>query len=233
MTDRTISVDPIELEEGASATDAALSALADGRRRTALAQLLTARGRTPVDALAIRVAAVEAGVSPIDVDADRHGDVAIDLRHVHLPKLDDVGLIDLADGGAAATDRAARFERVLEAVESVSDPDAALDALADRRRRYVLEHVARVDELIDLADLADRIAQSDDDRDDVAIDLHHRHLPKLDDAGFLAYDAEGRRVGDTSESPVDGGLDDVIDRLERDSTRSGDGPTDVVTHISL
>jgi|GEM_PF-539049 len=231
MTDRTISVDPIELEEGASATDAALSALADGRRRTTLAQLLTARGRVPVDVLAIRVAAVEAGVSPIDVDADRHGDVTIDLHHVHLPKLDDVGLIDLADGGAAATDRAARFERVLEAVEGVSDPDAALDALADRRRRSVVERVARVDEPIELDDLADRVADSDDDRDDVAIDLHHRHLPKLDDAGFLTYDAEDRRIDDAGG--FDGGLGDAVDRIERDSTRPGDGSTDVVTHILL
>jgi len=233
MTDRTISVDPIELEEGASPTDATLSALADGRRRTALAQLLTARGRTPVDVLATRVAAVEAGVSPVDVDADRHGDVAVDLHHHHLPKLDDVGLLDLADGGAVATDRANQFERVLETVERAADPDATLDALADRRRRSALEHAARADEPIGLDALTDRVAESDDDRDDLAIDLHHRHLPKLDDAGFLGYDADERRVEDTGEFPFDGGLDDAVDRIERDSTRSGNGSTGVVTHISL
>ncbi|MFC6728338.1 hypothetical protein ACFQDG_06755, partial [Natronoarchaeum mannanilyticum] len=192
------------------------------------------RGRTSADVLAIRVAAVEAGVSPIDVDADRHGDVAIDLHHRHLPKLDDVGLIDLTDGGAAATDRAARFELVLEAVEGAADPDAALSALADRRRRSVLEHVARVDEPIGLDALAERIvAQSDDARDDVALDLHHHHLPKLDDAGFLAYDAEDRRVDDAREFPFEGDLGEAVDRIERDAALSGDGSTDVVTHISL
>jgi len=233
MTDRTISVDPIELEDGAFAIDAALSALADGRRRTALTQLLTARGRTPVDVLATRVAAVEDGVSPVDVDADRHGAVAVDLHHRHLPKLDDVGLIDLADGGAVATDRADQFQQVLETVETAADPGAAIDALADRRRRSALEDVARVEESIELDALAERVGESDDDRDDVAIDLHHRHLPKLDEAGFLAYDADERRADDTGEFPFDDGLDDAVERIERDSTRSDDGSPDVVTHIPL
>ncbi len=233
MTDRITSVDPIELDDGVPATDGALSALADGRRQIALAQLLTARGRTPVDVLAVRVAAVEAGVSPVDVHDDRHGDVAVDLRHRHLPTLDEAGLIDLADGGAVATDRADQFQQILEAVEDADAPDAALDALADRRRRSALEYAARVEEPIGLDTLADCIAQSDDDPDDVAIDLHHRHLPKLDDAGFLAYDADDRRVDDAGEFPFDGGLHDAVDRIERDSTRSSDGSPDVVTHIPL
>jgi len=232
MTEHTLPETQIGSEDGDRETDAVLQSLADRRRRAALTQLLAARGSTPVDILATRVAAAEPGGKP--VDAERRRDVALDLRHVHLPHLDAVGLIDLSDDGAIATERAARFERALGLADGVADPDAAIDALADHRRRAVLRHVASNDGAMDLDALATRIAaESGADRDAAAIELHHSHLPKLDDAGFLAYDAGDHRVEGTDASSADGTFHDLIDWTGRDTTRSADGTLGGLKNIPL
>ena len=232
MTEHTLPETQIGSEDGDRETDAVLQSLADHRRRAALTQLLAARGSTPVDILATRVAAAETGGKPVDDEHRR--DVALDLRHVHLPHLDAVGLIDLSDDGAIATERAARFERALGLADGVADPDAAIDALADHRRRAVLRHAAGNDGAIDLDTLATRIAaESGVDRDAAALELHHCHLPKLDDAGFLAYDADDHRVDGVDAFPVDATLRDLIDWTGRDTTRSADGSPDGLRNIPL
>jgi len=224
MTDHAISVETTESEDAVRGADAALAALADERRRTTLSELLDARGRTSIDVLATRVAAAEADV-PV-LDTERHRDVAVNLRHRHLPKLDDAGLIDLGDGGVVATDRAERIDRVLAAVEDVASPDAALEALADSRRRSVVASLDGADGTIPLDVLTARVAAgSDDDRDGIAIDLHHRHLPKLDDAGLVAYDAEERRVEGTVRVPVGvGAFVAALGRSGGEAAGSDDAP---------
>lgn len=76
--------------------------------------------------------------------------------------------------------------------------------LSDARRRHVLEVLAERDSRILLRDLAAAVAsregetQPDDDSPatthEIAAGLHHVHLPKLDRAGVVDYDARANVV---------------------------------------
>lgn len=91
--------------------------------------------------------------------------------------------------------------------------DTVFALLRDRRRRYLVSSLSGRESPASLTELATAVAASEDDaeRDEVATErieavaaaLHHNHLPKLADAGFIAYDAETKtvtptRVGDLS-----------------------------------
>lgn len=68
--------------------------------------------------------------------------------------------------------------------------------LADRRRRVLLDVLADRDGPVELTDLAATVAAREDGTDDerVAIDLHHHHLPLLDDLGVVVYDPARNRI---------------------------------------
>ena len=78
-----------------------------------------------------------------------------------------------------------------------TDPiDEAFRSLASERRRAVLsffhrspEEVASVDDLVDHV-----AARSDEEREHVAIGLHHVTLPKLGESGLVEYDSRSRTV---------------------------------------
>lgn len=87
--------------------------------------------------------------------------------------------------------------------------DALFTALANRRARIVLAHLESVDvDVITLDDLVNHVAEreaeteaataedalSDEHRDEVAIELHHNRLPKLDQATVIDYDPRSRTV---------------------------------------
>ncbi len=82
------------------------AALADERRRAAVADL--ADRSTPVDAeaLARRVAGRESDRSPGSVPSEQVEQVHVTLHHVHLPKLADVGLIAYDPAACVVTDAA-------------------------------------------------------------------------------------------------------------------------------
>jgi len=73
-----------------------------------------------------------------------------------------------------------------------------LDALAHERRQSVCEVLAAADrEVLSLEEVSERVAARQEDRTDgpadartVKVDLHHVHLPKLDEAGLIEYDHE-------------------------------------------
>lgn len=90
-------------------------------------------------------------------------------------------------------------ERVDEdAVSDNRSVDTVFDVLAHQRRRYVLAFLAEDDRSIAVADLAEDIAIRENDGmptgipketiQAISTSLHHRHLPKLADAGFVEYD---------------------------------------------
>lgn len=86
--------------------------------------------------------------------------------------------------------------------------DALFDALADRRRRYVLYYLAAVEDEAVLAveDIAERVEswerewdaaerrESVDGGRAIRVDLHHNHLPRLADVGLIEYDARTETV---------------------------------------
>lgn len=74
--------------------DAAFEALADSRRRTALAVLANQCHPMATEDLARAVAARETGSSERDVSPGRLERVTISLVHTHLPRLRDAGLVE-------------------------------------------------------------------------------------------------------------------------------------------
>ena len=158
------------------------------RRRRALACLLE-DGPLPERELAARLAA--------DGTARRPEAAAVEaalgrLRQVDLPALADVDLIERTErrvrAGEALQDR-----RVRKLVEADADLEALVDCLADATRRRVLATLADRDDPVGRDDLAAALA-GDGDEEGLRTALHHRHLPKLDAAGLLAYDAGSGRL---------------------------------------
>lgn len=76
--------------------------------------------------------------------------------------------------------------------------DASFDALSDPCRRSLCRYAMRTetgpvtrDELTDyIADRATETATTDLDRRAIAMELHHVHLPKLDETGMIEYDPQ-------------------------------------------
>lgn len=97
--------------------------------------------------------------------------------------------------------------------EEISTEDK-LTCIADRRRREILDILQQQETPVDRRDLAEEVATAERDTDpadlsehaieSVEITLHHNHLPRLDEAGFLTYDTQQNLVTPqlTSEIPV-------------------------------
>ncbi|MFC4451907.1 DUF7344 domain-containing protein [Halorussus aquaticus] len=91
----------------------------------------------------------------------------------------------------------------------------ALDLLRDQQRRYVLkklratdEGVAVIDELVEYLLTHDPDA---DDRDQVALMIHHKTLPRLADAGVIDFDARSDTVRYHGSEVVDDLLAVVVE----------------------
>ncbi len=74
--------------------DDLFAVLGDARRRTVLKVLAGNQTGTDVESLATRVAARESDAAEATPSESTVRDVHVTLHHVHLPKLDDAGLVD-------------------------------------------------------------------------------------------------------------------------------------------
>lgn len=91
-----------------------------------------------------------------------------------------------------------------------NDIDDALDVLADRQRREVLEYL--IEETSDWAtieELAEHLASPESKRTNGArtekaleTRLYHVHVPKLEEYGFVEYDARSGAVRDSADEQV-------------------------------
>ncbi|MFC7156824.1 hypothetical protein ACFQPA_15410 [Halomarina halobia] len=81
-------------------------------------------------------------------------------------------------------------------VERALPVDTVFGLLSDGRRRRVLTYLDRHEPRIEVGRLAERLTEGRDGAtpEAVAIALHHVHLPKLDAAGVVSYDAAARTV---------------------------------------
>jgi len=115
-----------------------------------------------------------------------------------------------------------------EAEQSTELPlDVTFEVLKNKRRRLVLEYLRDTEETVTIGELAEHIAAIENDttvkqlnaqqRKRVYIGLYQCHLPKMDDAGVVAFDQNRGRIepGDN----VDGLYDylDVGEEVESDS----------------
>jgi DNA-binding transcriptional ArsR family regulator len=89
--------------------------------------------------------------------------------------------------------------------EQPSSPDRILSAVGNEYRRAILDSLTRAsDRILEYDALVERVADmirdedtkrvSDEHRQRVRIALHHTHLPKLEEAGIIDYEAETRHV---------------------------------------
>ncbi|PSQ45116.1 hypothetical protein BRD15_12555 [Halobacteriales archaeon SW_6_65_15] len=87
--------------------------------------------------------------------------------------------------GATPDDSSSLRDRTIPEI----DLDALFEVLADAQRRQILAYLdATDDDVAAYSDLIEHVADdsaeaSTDDRDRIAVGLHHNHLPKLADAG--------------------------------------------------
>lgn len=93
--------------------------------------------------------------------------------------------------------------------------DRVYDTLASRRRRRVLAFLEREDTAY-LADVVEELARTEPpdgpagtarDRRAIEISLHHAHLPKLEDTGFVGWDRETTELTLGASPPLP--LDDI------------------------
>ena len=91
MSTHTPTFDATTAGPEAASLDAVFDALADERRRKTVSHLAEADGEIPVDRL---LAAVVTDSGEVETVADGTGRHAIRFHHVHLPKLEDVGLVE-------------------------------------------------------------------------------------------------------------------------------------------
>lgn len=101
------------------------------------------------------------------------------------------------------------------------------ELLSEERRRYALYYLEQRDEPIPVDDLAERIAEWEDDPDgldlpeneyrNVEIELEHKHLPKASDAEFVEYDPDAETVEVTGSPAEFSAILSVSETIERPS----------------
>lgn len=191
--------------------DRLFEALADRTRREAL-RLVCERSPDGVakSDLAVELTAVTSDKPPAAVSDDERRRSRIECHHRILPALIDAGLLaEREDGRLVTADRPGfdetPFTAALDAESDGTgvDADVLFDVLADSRRRTALAVLADRPRTLAVGTLArDVAARSPDTAGRVSLDrirrvrasLVHRHLPLLDDAGFVTYDPDAASV---------------------------------------
>ena len=196
-----------------AALNALFDCLASSQRRALLASLLA---RAPASAtrreLATHLAARSQDKPRERVSDAEREQAATRLHHVHLPKLEAAELIERdADRDETALGDHPAFEDdgvtdvLAGRTEANSESlDALFEALADARRRTVLDVLSHQYQQIQVETLAREVAAAEADTterevsDEVVekaiISLRHVHLPRLSEAGLVRYDVEERVV---------------------------------------
>lgn len=88
----------------------------------------------------------------------------------------------------------------IEQRDDVDHRSLVFDLLADEHRRHAVAYLATCEESVTISELAAEIATRSSNRPRTAIptqqtrsimiDLHHKHVPKLAEAGVVEYDRE-------------------------------------------
>ena len=205
-------------------------ALADDRRRQSLDVLRDRTSSMGVGELSAYLTATDRSRSSREAGDDARERVATELVHTHLPLLEDAGLVnwDEQDETVTSTDHPAfqsrAFQRILEL--EVDGLDDVLLALSDGHRRFVLATLAGEESPTSRTTLVRALRRHQtgspdpDTGDDISIQLHHVHLPKLDDLGLAEYDPVTGHVSLASNQAFDAvsaafeSNDPLIDRAD-------------------
>ncbi|WP_248516635.1 DUF7344 domain-containing protein [Salinarchaeum laminariae] len=109
-----------------------------------------------------------------------------------------------------------------ETDQELSSLDTIFDLLSNPRRRFVLHYLKRVEEPVQLTELAAQIAAKENDvpvdeltsqqRKRAYVSLYQTHVPKLEEVGVVTYDSETGNVALTAKA------DDIDEQLDRNGT---------------
>lgn len=124
--------------------------------------------------------------------SDRHANL-VHLHHACLPGLVTIGMIDRQDSRIKKLDHPAWDADLTRTIIRQESPhvDAIIRSVARPRGRVVLGILEDCSHSTTLEDVSSRIAE---DPQGARIDLHHRILPCLEDAGLLEYAPSTRRI---------------------------------------
>lgn len=184
--------------------------LASRRRRAVLRVLATDESAT-LSRLTDAVLERE-GAATDEAEDERRTEVAVDLAHVHLPKLEAAGALAFdAEDRVVTREVHPVHDAPVVRPEVEDDPARSVcDALADERRQVALS-VLRDRESLLAEELAARVAAAerdcavdavpDDAVEHCLASLHHAHLPTLAEAGFVAWDPDEGRVSAVADLP--------------------------------
>lgn len=187
--------------------------LARSDRRRCLAILYAqAPDSVPESELATTVSRWKRDEFGDSVSDTEHERVLVRLRHAHLPKFAEAGLIERDENASVrlnSNQRAFDDPGIIKAIEEWDSPSAeSLDALfrslVHGRRRTILDILSHQFGRIHTETLARELVARQDDGAESAVPeeivnrillkLYHKHLPRLAKAELIEYDADAETV---------------------------------------
>lgn len=186
------------------------TALSDRYRRYALAHLHERDQPASTEELATQVAAIDLDKPLREVTEDERRQMVAELHHVHLPKLEDLGLVQLKgeDRVVMADAPAGMWPNLWDLIEGTDQEreeelNRIFEALSDSTRRSmlaVLEERGEESDRLSAEEVARAVIERDHaddpepgdapDIDRFLMSLHHQHLPKLAEADIITYDSD-------------------------------------------
>ncbi len=157
---------------------------------------------TTVDVLADRLTAEAYDTDDTDYEQAKE-QTLVNLRHTHIPKLAESHLVaydertgDVTDATHEDDSRDALLHEYLGAFDAEDTYlDDVFDMLSHEKRRQTLYFLEKdQDRRSTLPGIADHLADDPDERQNMALQLAHTHLPKLEDSGWVAYDPDTQKV---------------------------------------
>ncbi|WP_323675893.1 hypothetical protein [Halorubellus sp. PRR65] len=121
----------------------------------------------------------------------------------------DTHCLDATEGGAPPVGLDAETYRALGSTVR----RRLLEVILDEPREWTRDELAAA--LVEWDQDVVRVSSTAPHREEILIELHHDHLPRLDDAALLSYDPED---GTVSPEPVDDAVERTIRRTVRSTT---------------
>lgn len=226
-----------------AADNEVLSGLAKSRRRHLLRVLHDRIAPIDLRELATNLAAAEQERDLVDVTSEDVDEIQVALVHIHLPTLEEARLVDWdqSAGTVTTTNHPAlsdpKFQQMVDM--DASGWEAVVANLASKRRRVILATLKDAECALSRRELArhvvsrERDGLADDEADvtdDLLANLHHVHLPKLDQADLVFYNADtGTAVYTGHPALDDEWLDFRPDETPRAIVPSACHPDDIWT----
>lgn len=186
-----MSIEPESRRQGTGTRS--IAPLSDETRRHILRVLHENAGVTPIECLAERLIADSEDLDTTDTES-----LQVRLHHVHLPKLADYGFINWdKQEQTVSTPNRSVHETAGFHERTMNDSEGTAREFTDDRLHAVLAIIEYEQESISREALARRLAQQEFDGqatesqiENIGVELHHKHLPKLAETGLIEYNAD-------------------------------------------